>query len=220
MLSELQAAPYDLNSSGSGHMLQYALDFLEKCGVWGLFAATAIEASSLPFPGSLFVLVYGYLFQVSAWQLVLLGALNSVVYTLFTLIPYSVGYKLEHLSKKTFDVKKIEKAQAWFKKYGEWTIVFSRPTGFGNYVSYISGISKVKVGRFLFFTYLGVFPWNTFLLFVGNLGSLDTVQRFMDVSQRFGTFLFTAVILIAIAWFVVKKGKQKPGSAKSLNEPD
>ena len=59
-------------------MLQFALDFLEKCGVFGLFAATALEASSLPFPGALFILIYGYIMDIGPWKLVLLAAANSV----------------------------------------------------------------------------------------------------------------------------------------------
>ena len=120
-------------------MLQFALDFLEKCGVLGLFAATALEASSLPFPGALFMLIYGYIMNVSSWKLVLLSAANSVVYTIFTLVPYGIGHKLEKYSKKRFDEKKIAKAQNWFKKYGEWSIALSRPLSIGNYISYISG---------------------------------------------------------------------------------
>ncbi|MBA4493069.1 DedA family protein [Paenactinomyces guangxiensis] len=195
-------------------MLQFALDFLEKCGPWGLFAATAIEASSVPFPGAMFVLIYGYLFQVGPWQLVLLGALNSAVYTLFSLIPFYLGYKIENFSKKKLDQSKVEKVQLWFKKYGEWTIIFSRPTSFGNYISYISGLSRIKPWRFILFTYFGVFPWNTLLLFIGNLGSLDTVQRFLDVSQKFGTILAVAVILIALTWYVLRREKQKQNCEK------
>ncbi|MGX9707351.1 DedA family protein [Laceyella tengchongensis] len=190
-------------------MLQIALDFLDKCGMWGLFVATAIEASSLPFPGALFVLIYGYLMDVSPWTLVLISAINSFVYVAFSLIPFYLGTRIEKFSKKKFDQKKIEKAQMWFKKYGEWSITLSRPTGFGNYISYISGMSHISLWRFIVFSYLGVFPWNTVLLFVGRKGNLDTVQHFLDLMQKFGYILAGVVALAFGVWYLFKKNKQR-----------
>jgi membrane protein DedA with SNARE-associated domain len=192
-------------------MLQTALDFLEKCGVWGLFAATAIEASSLPFPGATFVLIYGYLMDVSTWQLVAISALNSLVYVVFSLIPYYIGKYLGNLTQKKFDEKKVKKAQDWFQKYGEWSITLSRPTGFGNYISYISGISDISIWRFGLLSYLGVFPWNTLLLFIGNYGSLETVERFLAMTRKVGVMITIILVLAAafILWYYLKKNKEQ-----------
>ncbi|MBA4547798.1 VTT domain-containing protein [Thermoactinomyces intermedius] len=192
-------------------MLQTALDFLEKCGVWGLFAATAIEASSLPFPGATFVLIYGYLMDVSTWQLVAISALNSLVYVVFSLIPYYIGKYLGNLTQKKFDEKKVKKAQDWFQKYGEWSITLSRPTGFGNYISYISGISDISVWRFGLLSYLGVFPWNTLLLFIGNYGSLETVERFLAMTRKVGVMITIILVMAAafILWYYLKKNKEQ-----------
>lgn len=199
-------------------MLGEALEFLESFGVWGLFLATAIEASALPFPGALFVLIYGYIFKANPMTLILIGAVNSMVYTVFSMIPYYIGSQIERISKKKFDEKKIEKAQKWFKKYGEWSIALSRPTSLGNYVSFISGMSQIKPWRFLFFTFIGVFPWNTLLLFVGNLGTLDSVQNFLTMSRRFGYLSFGVVALILVTWFGVKKYKQKQESQQQCEK--
>ncbi|MGI6475389.1 MAG: DedA family protein [Thermoactinomyces vulgaris] len=195
----------------SGDMLQTALDFLEKCGVWGLFAATAIEASSLPFPGATFVLIYGYLMDVSTWQLVAISALNSLVYVVFSLIPYYIGKYLGNLTQKKFDEKKVKKAQDWFQKYGEWSITLSRPTGFGNYISYISGISDISVWRFGLLSYLGVFPWNTLLLFIGNYGSLETVEHFLAMTRKVGVMITIILVFAAafILWYYLKKNKEQ-----------
>lgn len=181
-------------------MLDFAFTFLERCGVWGLFGATAIEASSLPFPGALFVLLYGYIMQVSSWQLVLIGLVNSLIFSLFTLIPYAVGYQLESFSSKKMDSKKVKKAQEWFRKYGEWSITLSRPLSVGNYVSYIAGLSKIKPMRFFFFTFLGSFPWNTILLFIGRSSSVEGIQKFLTTLGKFGTLTTVLVVIIGSVW--------------------
>lgn len=196
-------------------MLQFALDFLEKCGVFGLFAATALEASSLPFPGALFILIYGYIMDIGPWKLVLLAAANSVIYTLFTLIPYGIGNQLEKFSKKRMNQKKFKKAQEWFKKYGEWSIALSRPLSIGNYISYLSGFSRVKPWRFIVLTYLGIFPWSTLLLFIGNKGSIDTIQHFLDMSQKAGLIIIAFVVVIGIVWFYIRRNQEKQRSEKS-----
>lgn len=196
-------------------MLQFALDFLEKCGVFGLFAATALEASSLPFPGALFILIYGYIMDIGPWKLVLLAAANSVIYTLFTLIPYGIGNQLEKFSKKRMNQKKFKKAQEWFKKYGEWSIALSRPLSIGNYISYLSGFSRVKPWRFIMLTYLGIFPWSTLLLFIGNKGSIDTIQHFLDMSQKAGLIIIAFVVVIGIVWFYIRRNQEKQRSEKS-----
>lgn len=196
-------------------MLQFALDFLEKCGVFGLFAATALEASSLPFPGALFILIYGYIMDIGPWKLVLLAAANSVIYTLFTLIPYGIGNRLEKFSKKRMNQKKFKKAQEWFKKYGEWSIALSRPLSIGNYISYLSGFSRVKPWRFIVLTYLGIFPWSTLLLFIGNKGSIDTIQHFLDMSQKAGLIIIAFVVVIGIVWFYIRRNQEKQRSEKS-----
>lgn len=199
-------------------MLQVALDFLEKCGVWGLFAATAIEASSLPFPGALFVLIYGYIMDVTPYQLVIIGAANGLVHTIFGMIPYMIGTKLGDFSKKKFDAKKIEKAQRWFRKYGNWSIALSKPTGFGNYISYISGMSRIKPWRYVLFSLIGTIPWNIILLFIGFYGNLETVQRFLDLSEKFGMILFICALAIAGVIFVVRKERERQKSRMQVEE--
>jgi membrane protein DedA with SNARE-associated domain len=184
-------------------MLEFAFTFLERCGVWGLFGATAIEATSLPFPGALFVLLYGYIMQVSSWQLILIGLVNSLIFSLFTLIPYAIGYQLENFSTKKMDSKKVKKAQEWFRKYGEWSITLSRPLSVGNYVSYIAGLSKIKPIRFFIFTFLGSFPWNTVLLFIGRSSSVEGIQKFLTTLGKFGTLIIVVLAIIGVIWGLI-----------------
>ncbi|WP_168188691.1 DedA family protein [Thermoflavimicrobium daqui] len=193
-------------------MLQYLMEFLKEYGVLALFIATAIEASALPFPGAWVVLVFGLMYPASPWQLILIAAANGVVFSIFSLIPYMIGRKLEGFTKKKFDPTKIEKTQNWFRKYGEWSIIFTRPLSVGNYMSFISGMCKVRFWRYLLFTYFGVFPWNAFLLLMGHSGSLDSIQRLLARLQHVG--YMTGVILLiligvgVVIWRMKKKQRQ------------
>jgi membrane protein DedA with SNARE-associated domain len=199
--------------TGSGLMLHTVLHYLQSFGVWGLFGSTAIEATSVPFPGALFLLIYGYLMPIGTWQLVLLSAVNSLIYALFSLIPYYIGMKIGKLSKKKLDPQKIEKAQHWFQKYGDWSIALSRPTGFGNYMSYICGLSNISICRYLVFTFIGVFPWNTLLLFIGRQGNLETIQKFLQLLKQGGTIALIVFVLACSGWIFAKKIRMGKGES-------
>ncbi len=189
-------------------MLDFIINLLREFGIWGLMAGLAVEASSLPFPGSLITLAYGYLLDISILQLIWIALLGSLVYTGFSFIPYWIGYKLEHIMKKKLTKKKktFEKTQRWFNKCGLWSIAIARPLGIGNYISYFSGLSKVKVLPFAGLTFLGIFPLNLTMLWLGQIGNLNSISAFMSDMQ---TYIFIAIGIAIVIFlfyrFVYKK---------------
>ena len=96
--------------------------------------------------------------DVSTWQLVAISALNSLVYVVFSLIPYYIGKYLGNLTQKKFDEKKVKKPRNGSKSTESGASPCHVSTGFGNYISYISGISDISIWRFGLLSYLGVFP--------------------------------------------------------------
>ncbi|WP_191566269.1 DedA family protein [Metabacillus idriensis] len=200
-------------------MLDFIINLLREFGIWGLMAGLAIEASSLPFPGSLITLAYGYLLDLSILQLIWIALLGSLVYTVFSFIPYWIGYKLEHKMKKKLTKKKktFEKTQRWFKKCGLWSIAIARPLGIGNYISYVSGLSKVKVLPFAGLTFLGIFPLNLTMLWLGQIGNLKSISAFMSDMQ---TYIFIAIgiaigIFLLYRFFYKKKDCQNQPKSSS-----
>ncbi|KZZ82590.1 MULTISPECIES: VTT domain-containing protein [Bacillaceae] len=182
-------------------MLEFIIGILKSFGIWGLLGGIAIEASSVPFPGSLLTLAYGFVLDQPMSKLIWIAILASIVYTIFSLIPYWIGAKLEHKMKKKFQRKKktIERTQRWFKKCGIWSIALSRPLGIGNYISYVSGLSKVKLTPFLILTFIGVFPLNIAMLWLGSAGNLGSVQKFMSNMQ---TVIFI-LLGLALAGYLI-----------------
>ncbi|MBS2970490.1 VTT domain-containing protein [Metabacillus sp. KIGAM252] len=200
-------------------MFEFVIKVLKLFGIWGLLGGIAIEASSVPFPGSLLTLAYGFVLDQPMSKMIWIAVLASIVYTIFSLIPYWIGAKLEHKVKKKFKRKKktIERTQRWFKKCGIWSIALSRPLGIGNYISYVSGLSKVKLTPFLILTFIGVFPLNIAMLWLGSAGNLGSVQKFMSNMQT------VILILLGIAlagyliyrFFIKKKNCDDDNQAES-----
>ncbi|AZB44368.1 hypothetical protein CEF21_19880 [Bacillus sp. FJAT-42376] len=191
-------------------MLEFIIHLLKTFGIWGLLGGIAIEASSVPFPGSLLTLAYGFVLDQPMSSMIWIAVLASIVYTIFSLIPYWIGAKLEHKVKKKFKRKKktIERTQRWFKKCGIWSIALSRPLGIGNYISYVSGLSKVKLVPFLALTFIGVFPLNIAMLWLGSAGNLGSVQTFMSNMQTIILILAGAALAGYLIYrFYFKKRK-------------
>ncbi|MGM7723128.1 DedA family protein [Metabacillus sp. Hm71] len=189
-------------------MIEFILNTLNTLGVWGLFIGVALEAASLPFPGMLFVLTYGYLLKPSWGILVLLTIAGSLVYTIFSYIPYFIGLKLQDTLKKEKYEKKIKRAKGWFDKYGEWTISFSRMIGVGNYISYFSGMIKVHPWKYGVLTYIGILPWVLFMLILGRAGIIKTVMELFTSIQKYLVIgLFLGLILYLV--YRIKKNPEK-----------
>ncbi|GGH87696.1 membrane protein DedA with SNARE-associated domain [Pullulanibacillus pueri] len=148
-------------------MIQLVLDWLGNLGIIGLLITMLIEGSSVPFPGIIIVLAYGYVMDFNLWESLLIAVTMSMAYTLASLIPYYLGYTLDTFFKKRLR-KGIDKAKHWFSKYGLWSIAVTRPFGIGNYISYVAGITKVKLGPYLALTFIGIFPWCFVMIYIGK----------------------------------------------------
>jgi len=191
-------------------MLEFLLDFLKDIGIYGLLLSLAIEASSLPFPGTIVVLTYGYVMDASALELFGVALLAGTVYTAASYIPYFIGYKLEGKMKKFIQPEKLEKSERWFNRCGEWTIALSRPLGLGNYISYFSGISEVKPVRFGAITFIGMTPWIYVMLILGGMGNIESMKNLFSSIQQYAII---GIAIIAIAYFVFKRIKKSKDSS-------
>ncbi|WP_347552527.1 VTT domain-containing protein [Pseudalkalibacillus hwajinpoensis] len=200
-------------------MLEFLISFLKELGIWGLFISNAIEASLLPFPGGMMTLTYGYLLNPSFLEMVGFAFLTSVIYTLFSFIPYGIGLKVKDKVEKKLKKKKVERVQKWFRKCGSWSIAITRPLGVGNYVSYVSGMSKVKPWIFGSLTFIGIFPWTIAMLWIGRNGNIKSVQAIFGSIQKY-VFLFIAVAIIGYIGYRYYRKRCKINSERQVVHTD
>ncbi|MBW8351090.1 VTT domain-containing protein [Bacillus sp. IITD106] len=188
-------------------MIQQFLEWLNTLGIPGLFIVMFLEGSSLPFPGLIVVLSYGYVLSPGYVQTIFLAAGMAVSYSLSSLIPYFLGLKLERYFPQRFK-KGLEKGTAYFKRYGIWSIALSRPFGIGNYISYVAGISKVNVLKYLILTFIGIYPWSYVMVLLGDYfkGNYETFKNYFS---SFGIYGYGAAVVVIITIFVFYKLKQK-----------
>jgi membrane protein DedA with SNARE-associated domain len=95
----------------------------------------------------------------------------------------------------------IERADAWFDRYGDWIVFFSRMVPIvRSIVSIPAGMSEMPILRFTLFTAAGATVWNTALIGAGYaLGA-----NYEDVESYIGPI--SKVILVALVLAIAYVG--------------
>jgi len=126
----------------------------------------------------------------------------SLTYSASSCIPYLIGFKFqEKLGKlnEGFFRNGLEKAQQLFSRYGEWSIAAARPAGAGMFISFIAGIGRVKLWKYLLFTILGTYPWYFFLLYLGFVHK-GNAERVLILIQTHKEYIFAGAAAAALIW--------------------
>ena len=193
-------------------MIQQILEWLNTIGISGLYVAMFLEGSSLPFPGVIIVLSYGYLLSPGYINTIFIAAGMSAFYTLASLIPYFLGLKLEERLPQRLK-KGLNKGTAFFNRYGIWSISFSRPFGIGNYIAYVAGMSNVHIIKYFILTFLGIYPWSYIMILLGNYfkGNYEALKNYFSTYSIYGyAVVIVAVVIVGLVFYMrAKKSKQK-----------
>lgn len=187
-------------------MIHQLLNTLSRAGIWGFFLVSVIEGLSIPFPSVLAVTTYGYVLNPTMLQLFVIAAGASLIYTVFSYIPYIIARKLQSKIVKRFE-KKMQKAQRLFHKYGEWSIPLCRLLGMG-YISFIAGICKVSPKRYGLLTFAGNYTWTLIMLWLGRIykGNIQVVMRLF---QEYRTYIWFILLIIGIVFAVILFQRRK-----------
>lgn len=106
----------------------------------------------------------------------------------------------------------IHKADAWFDKYGYWTVFFCRMVPLiRSLISIPAGMSNMKFTVFILLTTIGTLIWNVILVSIGVvLGeNWQDILSFMDVYSTIVYVLLFVGLVLFIYWYIKKRRKQK-----------
>ncbi|MGG1878437.1 DedA family protein [Paenibacillus campinasensis] len=201
-------------------MENWITDIMEQFGYIGVFLMIALENIFPPIPSEIILTFGGFMTTYTSMTVpgvVAAATLGSVV---GAVILYGIGRLLdvERLEKiverwgHILRVKKedIRKADAWFDKYGYWTVLFGRMVPLiRSLISIPAGMSNMKFGMFLLFTTIGTLIWNVILVTVGAMlgESWEDIIAFMDVYSHL-TYAVIAVALVVLLFLFFRKRKK------------
>mgnify|MGYP003413926817 CR=1 FL=1 len=203
-------------------MEAWIIDLIEQYGYWGVFLLIAIENIFPPIPSEVILTFSGFMTQstdLTITGVIIVSTAGSVI---GAVILYGFGLlmdveRLEKIVDKygrwlRLTKEDIHKADAWFDKYGIWTVLFCRVIPLiRSLISIPAGMSNMNFGLFLLFTTMGTLIWNTILV---NLGAAvgsnwDDIVGYMDIFSNIIYILIGILLLLALKWYIKKRKQRK-----------
>ncbi|MCK1991906.1 DedA family protein [Peribacillus muralis] len=160
--------------------MEMVKELISNYGYFAIYGLLAIGIIGLPVPDEFMMTFVGYLSSISvlnvqgAFLVSFLGSVSGM------LVSYFIGKKVgkPFLKKHGKWIKmtppRLEKLEAWFNKYGPWTIIIAYfIPGVRHFASYLSGMNGMEKRKYLLFAGAGAFSWclvfTAFGYFIGVL---------------------------------------------------
>lgn len=191
--------------------------FVRDAGLPGIFALMALSSACIPIPSEVVMLFAGFAVadpsqsgahhHLTMTAVVLTGLIGTMV---GSWIAYAIGRggRLEllerHGDKLHMGPTQIQRADRFFRRYGEQTVLFGRMIPLVRaFVSLPAGVSRMPLGRFSVFSLIGTIPWVLALALAGHaLGSDWTSVR---KGFEYVDYAIVALIVVGIVYAVVRR---------------
>ena len=190
----------------------------------GVIALMAIESACIPIPSEIIMPLAGWMLIKDpglpiAFNL-LAGVMGALGCTIGSLAAYWVGTKggrpfLNKYGKYVLITPHdLDKADQWFQKNGDWAIFFSRlmPV-IRTFISLPAGIWKMRIGKFVVYTFAGSFIWCTALSFAGYLLGANW-EKIRTVMRPFDPVII-GIVVILIGFYVYRHIKHSKTQKES-----
>jgi membrane protein DedA with SNARE-associated domain len=208
------------NSSGlvqavTGVVTNLVITAINNTGYLGIFSLMLLEATSLPVPSEVILPFAGYLVsqgRLDFWVTVVLATSAGVF---GALIDYYIGLFLgmrvisNYGSRLFISDEQMQNVQSLFQKHGGIIIFLSRLVpGIRTLSSFPAGSARMNLPKFVVYTALGCFIFDTALVYVGDyFGSNWGVVRSIGILEIGAT---VAVIVAAAFVFMRMRRKSLP----------
>lgn len=202
-------------------MENWLISIMNEYGYIGILLLIALENIFPPVPSEV-ILTFGG-FMTTTTDLTITGVViaSTIGSVLGAVALYGIGLLLDvenlekivdrwgHLLRLTRD--DLYKADAWFDKYGSWTVFFCRFVPLiRSLISIPAGMSNMNFFLFLILTTVGTFIWNIVLINLGaSVGdSWDSIVGYMDVYSNIA-YVVLAILFVLFIFIYIKTRKPR-----------
>ena len=184
-------------------------DTILRLGYPGILVLMAIESSVLPLPSELVMPPAGYLAakgQMNGVLAVAVGTLGSVI---GALVNYALALFVgEPLLRKygryvLVSARSLDRTEAFFRRHGEISTLIGRLLPVVRHlISIPAGVSRMSLGRFIFFTALGAGLWCAILTYLGWIIG----RHGQEVEAVIGTYVHHTLLTYILPGVVILLG--------------
>jgi membrane protein DedA with SNARE-associated domain len=194
--------------------------FVREAGLPGVFALMALGSACIPIPSEVVMLFAGFAVanpgqsashhHMTMLGIILAGLLGTMV---GSWVAYGVGRggRLEllerHGAKVHMGPAQIERADRWFQRYGESTVLFGRLIPLVRaFVSLPAGVAKMPLGRFTLLSLIGTTPWVVGLAFLGHAlgGDWTSARKYFEYVD----YAIVAVVVVGVAYALIHRRRR------------
>ncbi|MGI5131829.1 DedA family protein [Pseudonocardia sp. CA-107938] len=180
-------------------------------GAPGVGVAIALESVFPPLPSEVFLPLAGFAAARGEMSVVAAIGWSTAGSLTGALVLYGLGTwlgldRLRVIADRVplVGADDVDKADAWFRRYGTWAVFFGRMVPMvRSLVSIPAGTTRLPLGRFALLTTAGSLIWNTVFVVAGYLLGAN-----WGVVERHASLVSTVLLVIAglaLAWFVVRR---------------
>jgi membrane protein DedA with SNARE-associated domain len=197
-------------------MGEWIIRLIEQGGYWGIALLMALENVFPPIPSELIMGVGGLAVArgtMEFWPLLAAGTIGSTAgnYVWF-LAGDRWGYaRLRPFVARwgrwlTLEWRDIEKASAFFRRRGQWVVFALRFSPLlRTMISLPAGLSHMKHGKFLVFTFAGAAIWNALLIKGGHW-----LAEYSEQVERWAGPVILGIVVVSVAAYVWRVLTWKP----------
>jgi len=198
---------------------------VRDAGLPGIFVLMAISSACIPIPSEVVMLFAGFAVadpgqsasqhHMTMTGVILAGLLGAMV---GSWVAYGIGRggRLELLERHggkagigPVHPAQIERADRWFQRYGEPTVLFGRLVPLVRaFVSLPAGVAKMPLGRFTVLSLIGTIPWVVGLAFAGHAlgGDWTSVRKGFEYVD----YAILLLLVIGIVYAIVRRRRRGP----------
>jgi membrane protein DedA with SNARE-associated domain len=210
-------------ASVSESLVNATAHFVRDAGLPGILALMALSSACIPIPSEVVMLFAGFAVadpgqsashhHMTMTGIILVGLIGTMA---GSWLAYAVGRggRLElferHGAKLHMGPHQIERADRFFQRYGEATVLFGRMVPLVRaFVSLPAGIARMPLGRFTVFSLIGTVPWVVALAFAGHALGND----WTSVRKAFEYVDYVVLALVVVgAFYALMRRRARPGS--------
>jgi membrane protein DedA with SNARE-associated domain len=202
-----------------------ALNLLSQWGYAGVFLLMTLEGATLPVPSEIILPLTGFLVYkhtLEFWPAVVVASLGGL---LGTIIDFSIGYYLGRPAVLRFGRKirlrehHLITAERWFAKYGNIAVLLARFVPLlRTVIAFPAGIAKMKIGKFLAYSTIGIVIWDIILIYLGVLAgqNASSIISTLDAVLPLIGYAAIAGLILALLFFSRRTRKKKTPDAGTV----
>lgn len=185
---------------------------LETYKLAAVFITMMLESACIPIPSEVVMPYAGHLVAEGSLGILETALVASLANLTGSLLAYFAGRRggrvfIARYGRYIFlSGKHLRQAEHWFETRGEITVFFSRMLpAVRTFISLPAGLAKMDLLKFGLYSFLGSFPWNLALVYLGYLFT----DRWEQLQQYLHEFNYVAIggIFLALlsVWYLRKR---------------